>query len=59
MRMTKTITLNSDQYLFIREVLDCEMIALEELNQHHEYDKKIKKAQKIIDLIDKAEGITL
>ena len=25
MKMTKTITLNSDQYLFIREVLDCEI----------------------------------
>ena len=55
MKITKTITLDVDQYSLIQCSLDYEIEAFEKINDSHNYDEDIQKRRDILDLIDSAK----
>ena len=56
MNITKTITLNIEQYSLIQSCLNREIKDYEEFSKLHDFDTQIKKLSDIINLIDSAES---
>lgn len=55
MQITKTITLDIEQYSLVQTYLERGIAACEEVNEFHEYDDKIAKIQEVLCKINSAE----
>lgn len=55
MEITKTITLDVEQYSLIQVYLEQGIKACEEVNEFHEYDDKIAKIQEVLCKIKSAK----
>lgn len=55
MKMTKTVTLDVDQYSIILVCIADELKSFQKVNESHQFDERIKHMKSIIKLINSAK----